>query len=184
MPTQAIETRTMHRRRAAFVTAVIATLITACSDTSPSAPTLPTADLGTCTNLQTPGGSTLATHAYATGVQIYRWNDTSWVFVSPSAVLTTDAARTNTIAIHYSGPTWQSIAGDKVVAAAASSCKPSPNAIPWLLLNATSSDVSGTFAGVKYIQRLNTAGGLAPTAPGKLGDVVSVPYTAEYYFYR
>ena len=164
--------------------AVIATLMTACSNDSPSAPTIPAADLGTCTNLQTPGGSTLAAHAYATGVQIYRWNDTSWVFVSPSAVLTTDAARTNMIAIHYSGPTWQSLGGDKVVASAASSCKPNAAAIPWLLLTATAIEGSGTFAGVKYIQRLNTVGGLAPSTPGKPGEVVSVEYSAEYFFYR
>jgi hypothetical protein len=176
----------MRKRRAAFAVAVLAALVSACStDYSPSAPTIPTADLSACPNLALPSGTTLATHAYATGVQIYRWSDTSWVFVSPSAVLTADAARTKTIAIHFSGPTWQSIAGDKVMAAVVSTCKPTPNAIPWLLLGATATDASGTFAGVRFIHRVNTAGGLAPTAPGaKWGDVVSVPYTAEYYFYR
>jgi len=160
-------------------------LITACSHDASTAPSLPVADLGTCTNLQTPDGTTLAAHAFATGVQIYRWNDTSWVFVSPSAVLTTDAARTDMIAIHYSGPTWQSIGGDKVVASAANSCKATPDAIPWLLLNATTVAANGPFAGVKYIQRLNTAGGLAPSTPGtKSGEVASVAYTAEYFFYR
>ena len=36
-----------------------------------------------------------------------------------------------------------------------------------------------------YIQRVNTVGGNAPTDPGDfVGEVVEVPYTAEYYFYR
>jgi hypothetical protein len=38
---------------------------------------------------------------------------------------------------------------------------------------------------VSYIQRVNTMGGLAPTAPGSyIGVTVDVPYTAEYYFFR
>ena len=35
------------------------------------------------------------------------------------------------------------------------------------------------------IQRVNTVGGKAPTAPGDyVGELVRVPYTAEYFFYR
>jgi hypothetical protein len=43
----------------------------------------------------------------------------------------------------------------------------------------------GIFARTTYIQRVNTKGGLAPTAPGtSIGAIAEVPYTAEYYFYR
>ena len=58
------------------------------------------------------------------------------------------------------------------------------NAIPWLLLEAKSTAAPGIFANVSYIQRVNTAGGMAPGTPGTPGQVVRVPYTAEYYFYR
>jgi uncharacterized protein (TIGR03118 family) len=38
---------------------------------------------------------------------------------------------------------------------------------------------------VSYVQRVNTAGGLAPSAPGAfVGEERQVPYTAEYFFYR
>jgi hypothetical protein len=38
---------------------------------------------------------------------------------------------------------------------------------------------------VTYVQRVNTAGGLPPAAPGSfVGEEKHVPYTTEYYFYR
>src|SRR5206468_3005546 len=40
-----------------------------------------------CDSLQIPDGNTLTFHAYAIGVQIYKWNGTNWVFVAPSAAL-------------------------------------------------------------------------------------------------
>ena len=59
------------------------------------------------------------------------------------------------------------------------------DAVPWLLLKATSTEGHGIFSRVTYIQRVNTVGGVAPTEPGTyVGEEVSVPYTTEYYFYR
>ena len=142
-------------------------------------------DLGTCTNLQSPAGSKLAFHVYATGVQIYRWSGTSWVFVAPSAVLSADAGGHSTVGTHYAGPTWESNSGSKVVGTVFDRCTASTSAIQWLSLTAVSSDGPGIFDGVTFIQRVNTVGGLAPTSPGTVvGQMVSVPYTAEYYFYR
>jgi len=61
---------------------------------------------------------------------------------------------------------------------------PNANAIPWLLLKATWDGQAGAFAGATHIQRVATTGGLAPTAAGTKGQIASVPYRAEYYFYR
>jgi hypothetical protein len=64
-------------------------------------------------------------------------------------------------------------------------CTPDPNSIPWLLLGAASNAGTGVFDRVTYVQRVNTVGGNAPTAPGaSAGEVVRVPYTAEYIFYK
>ena len=60
-------------------------------------------DLTGCPQLQTPGGSQLTFIAYATGVQIYRWSGTSWVFVEPSAVLSADAGGHSIVGRHYAG---------------------------------------------------------------------------------
>ena len=142
-------------------------------------------DLGTCTNLQAPAGSTIAFHVYATGVQTYRWNGTSWAFVAPSAVLSADAGGHSTVGTHYAGPTWESNSGSKVVGSVSERCTVSSTAIQWLSLNAVSAEGPGIFDRVTFIQRVNTSGGIAPTTAGtSVGEMASVPYTAEYYFYR
>lgn len=142
------------------------------------------ASLADCENLQVPVGSQLAFHAYAKGVQIYTWNGTNWAFSGPAAVLSSDAAGESKVGMHYSGPTWQSVSGGKVVGSFLDKCTPDADDIPWLLL-AAESDGPGVFQGVNRIQRVNTVGGNAPASPGTFtGDVARVPYTAEYFFYR
>ncbi|MGH7470456.1 MAG: hypothetical protein ACRENP_21130 [Longimicrobiales bacterium] len=49
-------------------------------------------DLEGCQILQAPADTKLVLRVYATGVQIYHWNGTSWAFDGPSAVLFADAA--------------------------------------------------------------------------------------------
>ncbi len=142
-------------------------------------------DLGDCQKLQVPEGNKVAFHAYAEGVQIYRWNGTSWDFVAPEAVLYAGDEDDDPVAIHYAGPTWESDSGSKVVGAVLERCTPDPDAIPWLKLEAVSSEGPGIFDGVTFIQRLYTVGGKAPADPGDFpGEEVRVPYTADYYFYR
>lgn len=138
-----------------------------------------------CDNIEVPQGNRLALQVYATGVQRYRWDGASWVFVEPVATLYADANYHGKVGIHYGGPTWESNSGSKVVAARLEGCSPDATAIPWLLLQTTSTDGPGIFSRVTYIQRVNTRGGLAPAAPGStVGAIADVPYTTEYYFYR
>jgi hypothetical protein len=138
-----------------------------------------------CDLLRVPPANKVAFHVYALGVQIYRWNGTSWVFVAPSARLFADAEYHGEVGIHYAGPTWESHSGGKVIASRLESCAPDPTAIAWLLLQTVSTEGPGIFDRVAYIQRVNTAGGLPPTAPGPyIGAEEEVPYAADYYFYR
>ena len=138
-----------------------------------------------CNDLQVGAGYTVSFHAFAVGIQRYRWNGTAWVFVEPVAKLYANDNYQGEIGSHYVGPTWESNSGSKVVAARDAGCPSDPTAIDWLLLHATSNDGPGPFKRVKYIQRVNTVGGKAPVAPGLVvGAVVDIPYTAEYYFYR
>ena len=142
-------------------------------------------DLGACTRLQPPEGSRLAYHAYARGVQIYRWNGAGWSFVAPAANLSADAGGASSVGTHYAGPTWRSNSGGTVVGTVTERCVADPGAIPWLLLGATPDGGPGIFHRVAYIQRVNTVGGMAPgTAGSVVGEEQRVPYTAEYYFYR
>ena len=138
-----------------------------------------------CDRLQVQPGNKVAFHVYALGVQIYRWDGTSWGFVAPAARLFADAEYHGEVGTHYAGPTWESHSGGKVIASRLEGCTPDPTAIPWLLLQRVSTEGPGIFDRVTYIHRVNTSGGLAPTAPGpSIGAEVEVPYAAEYYFYR
>ncbi|MFN8669600.1 MAG: DUF3455 domain-containing protein [Gemmatimonadaceae bacterium] len=142
-------------------------------------------DLGSCSNLAAPAGAKVSAHYYATGTQNYWWSGTGWVFVGPTAELFADAGLHGAVGIHYSGPTWVSKSGSGVVGIIAQRCTPDASAIQWLGLNAVSSRGPGIFEGTTFIQRINTTGGLVPTAPGTyFGENVRVPYTAEYVFYR
>ena len=100
-------------------------------------------------------------------------------------MLFADAGDDGVVGIHFGGPTWQSNSGSKVVGTVIEHCTPDPDAIPWLLLEAESTEGPGIFDRVTYIQRVNTVGGNAPTVPGAFaGQVARVPYTADYFFYR
>jgi Protein of unknown function (DUF3455) len=142
-------------------------------------------DLGDCQILQVPAGNEVSFHVFGAGVQIYRWDGTSWIFVAPEAVLFADAGHDGEVGMHFGGPTWESVSGSKVVGTVLQSCTPDPDAIPWLLLVAAFTEGPGIFDGVTYLRRVNTAGGKAPTEPGGFDvEVARVPYTADYFFYR
>jgi len=138
-----------------------------------------------CEELQVPAGNEVAFKVFASGVQVYWWNGTSWGFVGPIATLYANSGMTGKVGVHYGGPTWKSNSGSLVIGKNPIRCTPDPDSIQWLRLEADETDGSGIFNGVTYIQRLNTFGGKAPSEPGTFdGEEVSVPYTTEYYFYR
>ena len=145
-------------------------------------------DVGQYEKLNVEAGNKVAFHVYAEGVQIYRWNGTSWSFVGPEALLYADADGNSVVGIHYAGvggPHWESTSGSIVVGTVVERATPNPDAIDWLKLKATSHEGSGIFTQVTFIQRVNTVGGKAPTDPGDfIGEEVEVPYTTEYFFYR
>jgi hypothetical protein len=143
--------------------------------------------------LQVPPGYRLVWEVRAAGVQIYdcapSTTDPStslWTFREPAALLF-DHGR-HVAGIHYRGPTWTSRDGSTVVGAVppvASVPAPRPGAIPWLLFKAASAQGDGVLGAVDYIQRLKTAGGVAPPGPCDPDEdaTISVPYRALYRFY-
>ena len=92
--------------------------------------------------------------------------------------------------IHFAGPTWQHKDGSTVVGLTPpmGTATVDPTAIPWLLLQAKST-APGPFGDkmvpTKFIQRVNTTGGLAPALPcvGRRPSS-EIPYTADYYFWK
>ncbi len=138
-----------------------------------------------CSQIQIPEGNSLAYHVYALGVQEYSWNGTSWIQGGVLANLYSDPGYQGKVGTHHGGPTWISNSGGLVTGEREYDCSPDPNSIPWLRLRADEVDGVGMFSDTTFIQRLNTSGGKAPANPGEYdGQPVTVPYTAEYLFYR
>ena len=123
----------------------------------------------------------------AKGVQIYvcraKGVANEWAFKAPEAALVD--AEGKPFAKHYAGPSWEAPDGSKVVGKVlANQPAPKPGAIPWLLLSAESSG-SGELAGVRFVQRVNTSGGAAPSgACPTVGAEQRVDYAADYVFYK
>ena len=90
------------------------------------------------------------------------------------------------MATHGRGPRWTSTDGSVVTARSGRADSPQPGAIPWLLLKEFSTSGPGVFSDVAFVQRVNTAGGVAPATGCDASTVdtnVRVPYSADYYFY-
>lgn len=143
--------------------------------------------------LRPSSGQVAYVEARATGVQIYECTTKAkepasyeWTFRSPEANLFDRDGKP--IGKHYAGPTWESVDSSAVVGEIKSKDPgPIPSAIPWLLLTAKSVTGTGVFAAAKSIQRVSTAGGIAPARPCSAtnsSEVARIPYTATYYFYR
>ena len=160
--------------------------------------------------IEVPAGNKLFLVGHATGTQNYvclpSGTGVKYTLFTPQATLFSDGKQATT---HFFSPnpaeggtiraTWQHSRDTSTVWAQVEpghmSSDPAyvaPGAIPWLLLTK-----AGTQAGpdggdmltvTTYIQRLNTAGGVAPatgcSSSGDIGTKAFVPYTADYYFYK
>lgn len=130
--------------------------------------------------IKVPAGNKKIATMPAQGVQTYQCTGGTWVFLQPDAVLRN---RGRAEVLHSRGPVWTSVRDGSSVTAAAAANSPVPNVIPQLLLKSTGNRGPGIFAGVTFIQRLNTTGGLAPAGTCTEGATTSVPYTADYTFW-
>ena len=137
--------------------------------------------------LAPPQGEMLLGKYPAKGVQIYvcrvKGATNEWDFKAPEAELVDAHGRP--FAKHYAGPTWEAPDGSKIVGKVfATEPAPKAGAIPWLLLSAEP-PASGMLAGVRFVQRVNTTGGVGPTGTcPTAGMEQRVDYTADYIFYK
>ena len=124
----------------------------------------------------------------ARGVQIYNCvikdGAKVWVFNGPDAMLLD--ANGNLAGKHYAGPTWEAPDGSKIVGKVmVSAPAPKADAIPWLLLSVEGSG-NGVLSKARFVQRVNTEGGVGPT--GACDDPVGMEarsdYKAEYIVYK
>jgi hypothetical protein len=158
--------------------------------------------------LNVPANATLKLKLHATGDQVYTCTASapggaggsgaggaggggattySWVLKQPDARLY-DQSNTQ-VGTHGVGPNWTSTVDASVVNAARAYQENAPlaDAIPWLLLRATSNTGTGTFSDVTYVIRANTTGGKAPATGCDATTTTTetrVAYTADYFFFN
>ena len=160
--------------------------------------------------LRVPVGNKAFRVGHAVGIQSYICQPSgaafAWTFVKPQATLSDD--HHEPIVTHYlstnqfetppaARPTWQDSVDMSRVWGTAIASSSDPNfvakgAIPWLLLRAVGSQPGPTggtaLTATTFLQRLTTSGGVAPTTgcaqSADAGKMVSVPYTADYFFYK
>ena len=110
----------------------------------------------------------------------------AWTFTGPNATLwdagMKEAGR------YYAGPTWESADGSNVTGTQLAVAPGATGAIPLQLVQATTAMGEGVMAAVTYVQRLKTVGGIAPATPacaaGNVGAKTTVPYSADYVFFK
>jgi hypothetical protein len=133
----------------------------------------------------------LAVHAV--GVQKYACQaDGTWLFTDPVATLYKQNGPGKAVGSHYLNfatgrPIWEYEDGSKVEAARKAAAPGGAGNIAALLLEAVAK--SGGADGDKlarttWVQRLNTAGGVAPAGPCAPGDRAAVPYETDYVFWK
>src|SRR5262249_25594216 len=102
------------------------------------------------------GTQIFSCRAMGTTPETYRW-----VFIAPDATLR-DGSRP--VARNASLNQWEStIDGSAVGGSIRAAQSAGSNNLPWLLMKGIPAGEDGIFAGVTSIQRVNTAGGVAPT---------------------
>lgn len=136
-----------------------------------------------------PQGSALLLEAAADGVQIYtceaKGSVFQWTFTAPEANLFDKQGRQ--IGTHFAGPTWKMADGSAIVGEViAKADAPEGDAIQWLLLRAKSHQGEGVFGEAAFIRRMDTKGGVAPTAgcdASHLSEQARMRYSAVYQFF-
>jgi hypothetical protein len=161
--------------------------------------------------IEAPAGSKPIFAAHAVGTQNYMCvaapteTGGEWFFLGPQATLSDDygvQAATHFLSKNpFKGDalqaTWQHSRDTSVVWATKyrGSTDPAyvaPDAIEWLLLEVTGAQVGPAggykLSGARFIQRVNTVGGLKPPAADCTSSTLNarrfVTYEADYYFYQ
>lgn len=159
-------------------------------------------------DLEVPAGHRAFLEGHAVGTQNYACvpsgSGFAWALYTPQATLFSDEAQQltthffspNPFEVGTFRPAWQhsrdtSTIWAELVAPSSDAGFVAPGAIPWLLLHVVQNQDGPTggrkLTATRYIHRVNTSGGKAPSTgcsvSADLGKKALVPYTADYIFY-
>ena len=106
----------------------------------------------------------------------------TWQFREPIATLFKDG---NTVSRRFAGPSWELADGSAVTGKLAARADGATGSdIPLLRLDVISRRGAGELVAAATILRLNTRGGTAAGPCETAGAFLSVPYSADYAFYK
>ena len=143
--------------------------------------------------VQVPAGNKVAMESVGVGDITYQCNPKKdmagqfeWVFVGPDAKLNDRSGKQ--VGKYYGPPaTWESMDDSKITGMQVAVAPNNAGNIPLQLVKANPAMGSGAMTGVTYIQRVATAGGVAPAMTcdaGNAGSKQIVRYQADYIFYK
>lgn len=176
-------------RSAAVVTAC---LLAGCAGTPPA--TAPFSQAGLPAAVQVPAGHRVALETVGVGQITYECRARpgqaggfEWVFVGPQADLNSRGGQTLG---RYFGPpaTWAALDGSAITGSQVAVAPAAAGSIPLQLVKANPATGAGAMAGMAYIQRVATQGGVAPSSGCDGADAVGrrqvVRYQADYIFWK
>lgn len=156
--------------------------------TPPSAPAPEVPSLGFFSKIKVPDGQRPALRLSAKGVQVFRCEargkESHWVFRLPEAELTDGTGKV--VARHGVNFSFEHLDGSRLIGRVVSyDDADSRDNLLWLLI-ATHSYGDGAFAGVDYVQRVNTRGGMPPEKceSNQRNQLLRVDFSADFVFYR
>ncbi|MFW7269978.1 DUF3455 domain-containing protein [Gluconacetobacter sp. Hr-1-5] len=123
----------------------------------------------------------------AVGAQIYQCRETApghlrWMLREPVAAL---LEGDRTVGTHSRGPSWKLEDGSDLEGRAVSeSPGRSRTDVPQARLAVTQNNGRGRLAQATSVEREDTKGGMPPESCSSAEDLLPVPYTATYIFYR
>jgi len=180
-------------KRADLACVAAALLLAGCAAPPPVAgppgePKLAPPSLGFFSRIKVPDGHEPTLQLLARGAQIFRCERIGdayeWRFRQPEAELVD--GRGAVVGRHGADFSFEHRDGSRLLGTVVAHDRAaSADALPWLLLSAKSFG-KGTFAGVSYVQRVNTRGGMPPPACGadQANRLLRVDFSAEFVFYR
>jgi hypothetical protein len=179
-------------KNAALACLAAALLLAGCATPPPAADRpgqgIEPPSLGFFSRIKAPDGHEPALRLAARGVQIFRCERLGdafqWRFRQPEAELFDGQGQA--VGRHGANFSFEHRDGSRLLGTVmAHEPAGSADALPWLLLSAKGFG-KGEFAGVSYVQRLNTRGGMPPAgcSAGQVNRLLRVDFGADFVFYR
>ena len=143
--------------------------------------------LGFFSPIKVPDGHEPALRLSARGVQIFRCerldDGYEWRFRQPDADLFD--AQGLAVARHGANFSFEHRDGSRLLGTVVAHDRVDAGTLPWLLFSAKSFG-KGELAGISYVQRVNTSGGMPPSgcSAAQANRLLRVDFGADFVFYR